>query len=63
MSVARFEQLMKGCSAWAMFQLVPNLRKRYPRGHLWGIKSEKISGYDTYLLEKKAEIARNKYFY
>ncbi len=36
MSVARFGQLMKGCSAWAMFQLVPNLRKRYPRGHLWG---------------------------
>jgi len=36
MSVARFEQLMKGCSAWAMFQIVPNLRKRYPRGHLWG---------------------------
>ena len=29
MSVARFENLMKGCSAWAMFRLVPNLRKRY----------------------------------
>ena len=36
MSAARFEQLMEGCSAWAMFRLVPNLRKRYPRGHLWG---------------------------
>ena len=36
MSVARFEQLMKGCSSWALFRIFPNLRKRYPRGHLWG---------------------------
>ena len=36
MSIAKFEQLMKGCSAWAMFRIFPNLRKRYPRGSLWG---------------------------
>ena len=36
MSIAKFEQFMKGCSAWAMFRIFPNLRKRYPRGSLWG---------------------------
>ncbi len=36
MSVARFEQIMKGCSAYALFRIFPGLRKRYPRGHLWG---------------------------
>ena len=28
-------QLFKGFSARVVFQLVPNLRKLYPRGHLW----------------------------
>ena len=28
-------QLLKGFSARVVFKLVPNLRKRYPRGHLW----------------------------
>ncbi len=28
-------QLLKGFSARVIFQLVPNLRKQYPRGHLW----------------------------
>ena len=28
-------QLLKGFSARVIFQLVPNLRKLYPRGHLW----------------------------
>lgn len=36
MSIAKFEQLMKCSSSWAMFQIFPNLRKRYPRGSLWG---------------------------
>lgn len=27
--------LMKGFSAFLLFKLVPNLRLRYPRGHLW----------------------------
>jgi len=35
-SPARFEQLMKGCSSWALFQILPNLRKRYRRGSIWG---------------------------
>ena len=47
MSIARFEQLMKGCSAWAMFRLVSNLRKRYPRGHLWGRNKGVRSSGDT----------------
>ena len=28
-------QLLKGCSARILFRLVPNLRKRYRKGHLW----------------------------
>lgn len=28
-------QLLKGFSARLVFAIVPNLRKRYPKGHLW----------------------------
>ncbi len=28
-------QLLKGFSSFLLFRLEPNLRKRYPRGHLW----------------------------
>ncbi len=28
-------QLLKGFSAYEMFRRHPNMRKRYPRGHLW----------------------------
>lgn len=30
-------QLLKGFSARVVFALVPNLRKRYPEGHLWSV--------------------------
>lgn len=28
-------QIIKGSSAFLIFRLCPNLRKRYPRGHFW----------------------------
>ena|SRR3989344_6157662 len=28
-------QLIKGFSSFLIFRLTPNLRKRYPKGHLW----------------------------
>lgn len=28
-------QLLKGFTAFILFRLVPEFRKRYPRGHLW----------------------------
>ena len=36
MSVSKAFQLLKGASAHAMFQSIPNFRLRYPRGHFWG---------------------------
>ena len=35
-SPAKAVGLLKGASAYAMFQLHPNFRLRYPRGHFWG---------------------------
>ena len=35
MSVAKLLQIIKGFSAYLMFRLVPNFRKRYPKGHFW----------------------------
>ena len=37
MSVSKAFNLLKGASSWALFRAIPNLRLRYPRGHLWGI--------------------------
>ena len=37
MSVSKAFQLLKGASSYAMFRIIPNFRKRYPRGHLWAI--------------------------
>lgn len=35
MSPSKALNLMKGLSAHLLFILVPNLRRRYPKGHLW----------------------------
>ena len=37
MSVARFEQLMKGCSAWALFRIFPKSNRLYPAGLLFSL--------------------------
>lgn len=36
MSDAKAMQLLKGFSSYLLFRLCPDLRKRYPKGHLWG---------------------------
>lgn len=35
MSPSKALNLIKGFSAYLLFRLVPNLRLRYPKGHLW----------------------------
>jgi putative transposase len=35
MSVSKALQILKGASSRVLFQRKPNLRLRYPRGHLW----------------------------
>ncbi len=35
MSVAMLMQIIKGLSAYLLFRICPNLRKRYPQGHFW----------------------------
>ena len=35
MSVAKLMQIIKGLSAYLLFRLVPNFKKRYPNGHFW----------------------------
>lgn len=35
MNPSKALNLMKGFSAFILFKLVPNLRFRYPKGHLW----------------------------
>ena len=32
-------QLLKGFSSFLLFRLEPNIRKRYPKGHLWSAGS------------------------
>ena len=34
-SDAKLMQIIKGLSAYILFRLCPELRKRYPRGHFW----------------------------
>lgn len=49
LSVSKAFQLLKGASSYALFRLIPNLRKRYQRGHLWGIggKFRSVGDVDT----------------
>ena len=49
MSVSRAFQLLKGASSYTLFRATPNLRLRYPRGHLWGIggKFRSVGDVDT----------------
>ena len=35
MSIAKLLQIIKGLSAYILFRICPNLRKRYPKGHFW----------------------------
>ena len=35
LSVAMLMQIIKGLSAYIIFRICPDLRKRYPRGHFW----------------------------
>ena len=35
MNPSKALNLMKGFSAFLLFKLVPNLRLRYPKGHIW----------------------------
>ena len=35
LSVAKLMQVIKGFSSYLLFRLVPNFRKRYPKGHFW----------------------------
>lgn len=35
MSDAKLLQIIKDASAFLIFRLCPNLRKRYPKGHFW----------------------------
>ena len=36
-------QLLKGFSSFLLFRLEPNLRKRYPKGHLWSYGSFSVT--------------------
>jgi putative transposase len=49
LSVSKAFQLLKGASSWAIFRAIPNFRKRYPRGHMWGIgcKFRSVGDVDT----------------
>ena len=49
MSVSKAFQLLKGASSYALFRVIPNFRKRYPRGHFWGIggKFRSVGDIDT----------------
>ncbi len=49
MSVSKAFHLLKGASSWVLFRVIPNFRKRYPRGHLWGIggKFRSVGDVDT----------------
>jgi len=35
MSIAKLLQIIKGLSAYILFRICPNLRKRYFKGHFW----------------------------
>ena len=35
LSVVMLIQIIKGLSAYLLFRICPDLRKRYPRGHFW----------------------------
>ena len=35
MTDAKAMQIIKGLSAYILFRICPNLKKRYPRGHFW----------------------------
>ena len=35
MSDAQLIQIIKGLSAYLLFRICPDLRKRYPKGHFW----------------------------
>jgi putative transposase len=35
MTDVKMMQLIKGLSAYLLFRICPNLRKRFPRGHFW----------------------------
>ena len=59
MSIAKFEQFMKGCSAWAMFRIFPKLRKRYPKGSLWGRNKGIRSVGDTTVETARAYVLRH----
>ena len=37
-SDSKLMQIIKGSSAFLIFRLCPNLRKRYPRGHFWNAR-------------------------
>ena len=37
MSVSEAFRLLKGATSYLLFRAFPNFRKRYPRGHFWGI--------------------------
>ena len=37
MTISKAFQLLKGLSAYLLFNAFPKLRFRYPRGHLWSI--------------------------
>jgi putative transposase len=36
MSPSKAFQLLKGASSFALFRIIPNFRKRYPRNEFWG---------------------------
>jgi len=55
MSQAYMMQIIKGLSSFIIFRLCKNLRKRYPKGHLWSrgkfaasvgfVQEEKVRNY------------------
>ena len=59
MSLGKASNLLKGRSAYEFFRKHPNMRLRYPKGHLWGLgKFYRTTG--TVDLEKTRWYVRNQ---
>ena len=59
MSIDRAEMLLKGFSSFLLFRLAPELRLRYPKGHLWSPgKFDTTVGFTD--LEKELDYVRNQ---
>ena len=59
MSLGKACNLLKGKSAYVFFRMHPNLRLRYPKGHLWS-KGKFYRSTGDIILEKTRNYVRNQ---